>query len=123
MLQAEFTHRFSPRPKSVQPFLGSVTDFCAHANIWRDQKRLDFPSFFLELVVIEALPWHLAGTLSNKVWRALEYVKANIASIRITDPANTNNIISADLSAAEKQKLSNAAATALLASTWGEIVI
>jgi hypothetical protein len=92
-------------------------------KLWRDQKRLDFPSFFLELVVIEALPWHLAGTLSNKVWRALEYIKANIATTRIVDPANTNNIISADLSAAEKQKLSKAAAAALLASTWDEIVI
>jgi hypothetical protein len=65
----------------------------------------------------------LTETLSSNVWRALEYVKANIASARIVDPANTNNIISADLSAAEKQKLSTAAATALRASTWGEIVL
>ncbi len=57
------------------------------------------------------------------MWRALEYIKANIASARIVDPANTNNIISADLSAAENQKLSTAAATALRASTWGEIVL
>lgn len=92
-------------------------------KLWRDQKHLDFPSFFLELMVIEALPWHLRETLSSNVWRALEYIKANIASARIVDPANTNNIISADLSAAEKQKISTAAATALRASTWGEIVL
>jgi hypothetical protein len=92
-------------------------------KLWRDQKHLDFPSFFLELLVIEALPWHLSETLSGNVWRALEYIKANIASARIVDPANTNNIVSAELSAADKQKLSTAAATALRASTWGDIVL
>jgi hypothetical protein len=78
-------------------------------KLWRDQKRLDFPSFFLELVVIEALPWHVAGTLSNNVWHALEHIKAKIATTRIVDPANTNNVISADLSSAEKATLSIAA--------------
>src|SRR5260370_1151068 len=48
-------------------------------KLWRDQKRLDFPSFFLELIVIEALPWHTAGTLSDNVFRALQYIKAKIA--------------------------------------------
>lgn len=91
-------------------------------KLWRDQKRLDFPSFFLELFVIEALPWHILGTFSGNVWRALEYIKANLATARIVDPANTNNIISADLSASEKVKIITTAAMALRAPTWGEIV-
>src|SRR6516165_7787576 len=78
-------------------------------KLWRDQKQLDFPSFFLELLVIEALPWQLSETLSSNVWRAFEYIKSHIATVRIVDPANTNNIVSADLSAADKQKLSTAA--------------
>jgi hypothetical protein len=92
-------------------------------KLWRDQKRLDFPSFFLELIVIEALPWHTAGTLSDNVFRALQYIKAKIATTRIIDPANTNNVISADLSSAEKTALSIAAEKALQASTWSEIVV
>jgi hypothetical protein len=39
------------------------------------------------------------------------------------DPANTNNIISDDLSAADKTKIKTAADLALKATNWSQIVI
>jgi hypothetical protein len=39
------------------------------------------------------------------------------------DPANTNNVISDELTAAEKAKIKSAAEQALKATTWAEIVV
>jgi hypothetical protein len=90
-------------------------------KLWRNQKGLDFPSFYLELAVIAALRGK-GGTLSQRVWNALIYIRDNLATARIVDPANTNNVISDDLTAAEKAAIVAAARTALGAKDWSEIV-
>ena len=43
-------------------------------TLWRNQKKLDFPSFYLELALIDALPRQYPETLSGNVWRALQYL-------------------------------------------------
>lgn len=90
-------------------------------KLWRNQKELDFPSFYLELAVIAAL-WGSGGTLSQRVWKALTYIRDNLATARIVDPSNTNNVVSDDLKAAEKAAIVAAARTALGAKDWSEIV-
>lgn len=90
-------------------------------KLWRTQKQLDFPSFYLELTVIDALS-RLRGTLSQNVWTMLEYFRDQFSNARVVDPANTNNIISDDLTAADKKKVSDAAATTLRAGNWGQVV-
>ncbi len=90
-------------------------------KLWRDQKVLDFPSFYLELTTIAALSG-ARGTLSQNVWTTLEYLRDRFPNARVVDPANTNNIISADLSDAEKSKIAAAAGRALKASDWNQIV-
>lgn len=91
-------------------------------KLWRDQKQLDFPSFYLELTVIAALAG-ARGTISQNVWKVFEYLRDKFAAANVVDPANTNNIISGDLSAAEKAKIVAAAKTALQASDWKQIVV
>jgi len=91
-------------------------------KLWRDQKSLDFPSFYLELTAIDALSAQLLGTLSTNVRHALIYLRDRFASARVVDPANTNNIISDDLTAAERGKVVAAASKALGAKNWSEIV-
>jgi hypothetical protein len=91
-------------------------------KLWRDQKKLNFPSFCLELTTIAGLSG-AQGTLSQNVWTALEYLRDNFSAARVVDPANTNNIISDDLSDADRTSIKNAAAQALKASNWGEIVV
>lgn len=90
---------------------------------WRDQKKLDFPSFYLELTVIDALSGQYGGTLSGNVWKVLEYLRDRFRIARVVDPANTNNIISDDLSAADQTKIKAAADLALKATNWSQIVI
>lgn len=89
---------------------------------WREQKRLTFPSFYLELVTIEACRGHKVGDLSQNVWTTLAYVRDNIKMGVFIDPANTNNRISDDLTAKEKQDLADAASIARQATNWNQIV-
>ena len=100
-------------------------------KLWRNQKRLDFPSFYLELSVIRALsarplPTLLSSnalpTLSQRVMAVFDYLRDSFSNARIIDPANTNNIISDDLTTAEKTKISAAAKAAREASYWEDIV-
>jgi len=92
-------------------------------KLWRDQNALDFPSFYLELSVIAALSGKLWGSLSANVWECFKYLRDTFANARVIDPANTNNIISDDLSALGKTTIKSAAEKVLKAKTWGEIVV
>jgi len=90
-------------------------------KLWRSQKGLDFPSFYLELTVINALSGQ-HGTLSGNVWKTFQYLRDTFPNARVIDPANTNNIISDDLTAAEKAKVKAAAEQAMQATDWNQIV-
>jgi hypothetical protein len=78
-------------------------------KLWRDQKGFDFPSFYLELTVINSLAGQSFGTLSSNIWKVFEYLRDRFCVARIIDPANTNNIISDDLSVAERARVKAAA--------------
>jgi hypothetical protein len=90
-------------------------------KLWRSQKGLDFPSFYLELCVLRALSGAY-GSLESKVMTVLLWLQSHFENARIMDPANTNNIISEDLTAAEKATIRAAAARAVTATNWNQIV-
>jgi hypothetical protein len=92
-------------------------------KLWRNQKKLDFPSFYLELTVIDALSGQYGAAVSGNVWKVLAYLRDRFPIARVVDPANTNNIISDDLSVADKTKIKAAAGEALKAAKWSQIVI
>ena len=91
-------------------------------KLWRNQKGLDFPSFYLEMTVINALQGKY-GTLSSNVWNVFQHLRDTFPNARVVDPANTNNIISDDLSASERARIKGAAEQALKASDWSQIVV
>jgi hypothetical protein len=90
-------------------------------KLWRDQHRLDFPSFYLEMVTILSLSGRCSG-LSDNVWTVFQYLRDSFTNARFVDPANTNNIISDDLSANEKSAIKTVATRTLAASDWSQIV-
>lgn len=90
-------------------------------KLWRNQKGLDFPSFYVELSVIRALQSEFLVPLSHRVVKCLEYFRDNLPTAQIIDPANTNNSISDEMTVTEKLTISRAAATALQGS-WGDFV-
>jgi hypothetical protein len=92
-------------------------------KLWRDQKSLDFPSFYVELTVIDALWQNGTGSLARNAWKVFEYLRDSFVNARVIDPANTNNVISDDTSVVAKNKIKAAAERALGASNWNEIVV
>jgi hypothetical protein len=91
-------------------------------KLWRDQHGLDFPSFYLELTAMNAFTLLSFGTLSENVFTILRYLRDSFDTARVVDPANTNNIISDDLSGVDKAKIKAAAIRALAATSWAEII-
>jgi len=91
-------------------------------KLWRNQKHLDFPSFYLELTTINALLRPYTFGLSNNVWVVFKYLCDSFIDARIEDPANTNNVISDDLTKVERVNIKAAAERVLAAKNWSEIV-
>lgn len=92
-------------------------------KLWRKQKGLDFLSFYIELTVIEALSGQYYGTLGGNVQKVFEYLSYRFVNARVVDPANGNNIISDELTDAEKITIKRAAEQARDASNWGDVVV
>lgn len=91
-------------------------------KIWRALHGLDFPSFYLELAVIDCLTGSSLSALSVNFWKALGFLAGDFATRRYQDPANTNNIISDDLANSGKQVIKAAAQAARAQKTWQGIV-
>jgi hypothetical protein len=89
---------------------------------WRIRHGLRFPSFYLELAALDALHYARHGDIATNVWRSLEYLRDNIETARFIDPANTNNVVSQDCTAAEKTAIASQARASLGKKTWPEIV-
>ncbi len=91
-------------------------------KIWRTRHGLEMPSFYLELATFDALSNASLGDLAANVWRVLQHLRDNIQRARYVDPANTNNVISDDCTAAEKAAIAAQAAQSLLKRNWSEVV-
>jgi hypothetical protein len=91
-------------------------------KLWRDQRGLTFPSFYLEMSVIEALANRPVDNPAANIREALEYLRDHFRYRRIFDPVNPNNIISDDLTQNQKNLVADAARATLNAKTWEEVV-
>lgn len=91
-------------------------------KIWRRNRTLDFPSFYLELVVLYALNNQPVGQLGNNVLHVLAYLANNFVNARFVDPENFGNVISNELGQQEKKLIANFAKGSLTATTWDQVV-
>ncbi len=91
-------------------------------KIWRFLRTIDFPSLYLELFVIRALSGRRRETLADNVLDALATVGDALASTRIEDPANTNNVLSDELSESEKQNIARLARESVREGNWANII-
>jgi hypothetical protein len=92
-------------------------------KLWRDQHELDFPSFYLELSTIAALRRRPLGELADNVWTALGYFEQLFVGRAILDPANANNVVSAEMTTNEKMAIAAAATATRGTRSWAEIVV
>jgi len=91
-------------------------------KIWRLLRGLDFPSLYLELFTIHALSGRSKSDLAANVLHALRTIGSALPSTRIEDPANTNNVLSEDLTAPEKKRIADLAAETARQVYWKDII-
>lgn len=97
-------------------------------KIWRELNRLDFPSIYLEYLMINNILLNRstdANNLANNVWHALsELAKStgNPLYFRVIDPANSTNILSELLTNVGKNKIIAQAQIATRQSNWNQII-
>ena len=90
-------------------------------KIWRALHGLDFPSFYLEMTVINALSGKRSAGIASNVVSVLQYLQDDFTTATVIDPANSNNKLSDDLTAAEKKFISEKAAAHLKAN-WPQLL-
>jgi hypothetical protein len=91
-------------------------------KLWRMRHGFDFPSLYLELFTIDALSGRSRLTLADNVLHVLRTMGSSLGSTSVVDPANTNNILSDDLTQTEKQQVAAQAAQSAREQSWGSII-
>jgi hypothetical protein len=100
---------------------GRQQEICA-IKIWRERMSLDFPSLYLELIVLRALGSEHFGQLAENILAVLRHLSNRLEQAVVADPANSDNILSSDLSASDKQAIAKAARDALYDENWKKIL-
>jgi hypothetical protein len=90
-------------------------------KIWRQNHDIHFPSFYLELIVLEALKRRSFNNLADNFFTVLQYLRDYFVYARVQDPSNTNNIVSDDLNTSEKDIIRNHATSSITQQYWNDI--
>ncbi|GAB5566135.1 MAG: hypothetical protein Wins2KO_31980 [Winogradskyella sp.] len=112
------------RPKLLQPASTTQTNIQTHIDlvkgknaersiirllkIWKTNKNNSrVKSFFVELITIKA--FEKCKNVPTGLWEqlemVLEFIRENAKTIRLEDPANTNNVVSDTMTDTEKENL------------------
>ncbi len=91
-------------------------------KVWRRLHGLEFPSIYLELVVLEAMKGRRRTGVAEHLGHLWNWIATEIARHRIVDPANSANIISNDLNNQERSDIAARATWSLTRSTWNEVL-
>jgi hypothetical protein len=91
-------------------------------KIWRDLFSLDFPSFYLELAVVNSLRSNRHKNLAYNFLQVLYFLTQDFVVREFVDPANSNNVISDDLSTEARKIIASMASRSLQQSDLQYIV-
>lgn len=97
-----------------------VTEIIA-LKIWKELHKLEFPSIYLEKFVLDALSGRNRYDYANNFVYLLTDIADNFESRRVIDSANTANILSDDLTIAEKRKIAQQARIDLT-KRWNQVI-
>ena len=72
-----------------------------------NKNKKSVKSFFVELITIKA--FEKSSDVPTGIWEklemVLEYIRDNVQTIRLEDPANSNNVVSDTMTNSEKENL------------------
>jgi hypothetical protein len=91
-------------------------------KLWRTQRALDWPSYYVELAAARAL----GGAPRGKLWRnfrtVMEFARDELQRAQLVDPANRENVVSDSMTTEEKRTVAWEAAVALRELDWHSVV-
>ncbi len=90
-------------------------------KLWRCRNGAPVGSFVLELAAARALRDCAAAPLADRFERVLRFL-ARLPEVRLVDPANSANIVTADLEWGAKKAIAEAALEACEAGSWDRVV-
>ena len=90
-------------------------------KLWKKRKNVPIKTFILEICVIEGCKGYDRSKLEPQLLAAFRYLRDNIQNTRMLDPANSNNIISNDLSRETKNRIRNLAVQEIDAQYWNQV--
>jgi hypothetical protein len=77
-------------------------------------------TFALEILAARALAGQRRDDDGKALWMIFQFMSKDILTVRLEDPANTNNIL--DLTPQERSAAQQAAVQALSAQNWNQIL-
>jgi predicted nucleotidyltransferase len=98
----------------------SLTTEIRALKLWRKRNTLRFPSFLVELSAIRALEPH--QPIAESFLNLLQFLSTDFPTARLTDPGNSNNIVSDLLTPEERVRISTTAQLSLRCASWVEIL-
>lgn len=90
-------------------------------KLWKKRKSVPIKTFILENLVIEGCKGIGRSLIEPQLNAAFKYIEDNINSIRITDPANPQNLITNDINREQKNRIRRLATQAIDAESWNHI--
>lgn len=90
-------------------------------KLWKKRNVVPLKTFILEYMIIEACKGISRNNLEPQLNEAFGFIYDNILSIKIADPANSQNIISNDISSESKHRIRRLANQALDADSWNQV--
>jgi hypothetical protein len=97
-----------------------IRDIVKLLKVWRLRRGLTWSTFALEIAVAQALQGRQKTDYAACLLTVFNFLVANVSGMRFVDPANTNNVV--DVSVGERSAIRTAAAAALAAQNWGQII-
>jgi len=89
---------------------------------WRDIHQVEAPSFCLELSALRALRNRRLNNLAANLNACFEYLRDELTSAVLIDPANTNNDVADDMTISEKRAVAAMARSSVEEQGWGDVI-
>ncbi len=102
--------------ESVRPY----REIIKLMKLWKVQHGISCKTFVIEQLVRRAIGNQLTTDYSEAMGRVLEFIATNIKTVRLVDPANSNNII--DVEDTTRDVLQAKASTSIQQRYWEYIV-
>lgn len=90
-------------------------------KLWKIKRNVPLKSFPLELLTIDGTKGASFDNLERQLLMSLAYVRDNILTVKILDPANGNNDLTDDLTSYERTNIKALAQAALDARFWSDV--